>query len=263
MQPYDVFAVQYAVDEKRSGTHCFIGGDPHEGPGTLAYYVWAIVGGGRTWVVDTGMTRDHAESRGRTYLRTPAEGLATIGIDAQKVGDVIVTHMHWDHVGTWEDFPKADFHLQDKEIAHATGRYMSYPTLNASYYIEDVVTIVRDVYKGRVRFHDGADELAPGITVHLVGGHARGLQMVRVWTRRGWVVLASDAAHLYENMEAGRPFPIVYNLAEMVEGWDTCRKLAQSGRHIVPGHDPDVMNRYPAVAGAEGIAVRLDVDPTE
>jgi glyoxylase-like metal-dependent hydrolase (beta-lactamase superfamily II) len=89
-----------------------------------------------------------------------------------------------------------------------------------------------------------------------------GLQSVRVFTRRGWVVLASDAAHLYANLEQVRPYPIIYNLGETLEGYETLKRLASSPAHIVPGHDPLVMSRYPAAKpGLEGIAVRLDVEP--
>jgi glyoxylase-like metal-dependent hydrolase (beta-lactamase superfamily II) len=113
-----------------------------------------------------------------------------------------------------------------------------------------------------VRFHDGDAEIAPGITVHLVGGHTMGLQFVRVRTRRGWVVLASDASHFYANMEQGRPFPVVYNVADMLAGHDRLRELASSSAHIIPGHDPLVLTRYPAAApGLEGAVVRLDIDP--
>ena len=48
---------------------------------------------------------------------------------------------------------------------------------------EDVVGVVRRVYDGRVRFHDGDTELHPGISLHLIGGHTMGLQVVRVATR--------------------------------------------------------------------------------
>ena len=88
MQPYDVYAVLYATDDERSGTDCFISGDPHDGPGTLAYYVWAVVGPDRTWVVDTGMTREHAEKRRRTYHRSPAQGLAEVLAAVQQVTGV-------------------------------------------------------------------------------------------------------------------------------------------------------------------------------
>jgi len=125
-----------------------------------------------------------------------------------------------------------------------------------------VVGMVRRAYAGRVRFHDGDAELQPGVSLHLIGGHTMGLQAVRVRTRRGWVVLASDASHFYAHMEQDRAFPILYNLAEMLEGFDTLRRLASSPRHIIPGHDPLVMDRYPpARAGMEDWIVRLDADP--
>ena len=86
-----------------------------------------------------------------------------------------------------------------------------------------------------------------------------GLQAVRVATRRGNVVLASDASHFYANMDEARPFPIVYNVADMMEGWDKLRSLADSADHVIPGHDPLVLERYPAPSRElQGIVVRLD-----
>jgi hypothetical protein len=72
-------------------------------------------------------------------------------------------------------------------------------------------------------------------------------------------VLASDASHFYANMEQVRPFPIVYNVADMVEGYARLRALADSPGHIIPGHDPLVLERYPAPSSAlQGIVARLD-----
>lgn len=113
-----------------------------------------------------------------------------------------------------------------------------------------------------MQFHDGSSDIAPGISVHWVGGHTDGLQVVRVKTRRGWVVLASDASHFYANMDLQRPFPVVYNVGDMLEGYRTLDALADSHAHVIPGHDPDVLKRYPAAApGLDGWVVRLDADP--
>ena len=131
-------------------------------------------------------------------------------------------------------------------MAFSTGRCMCHPHLQFPFDEEDVVAMVRRVFAGRVVFHDGDDEIAPGLTLHHIGGHSMGLQMLRVKTRRGWVVLAADAAHLYAHIEGGRVFPLVYNVHEVVEGYRTLRKLATSPRHVVPGHDPLVLARYPA-----------------
>ena len=258
---YEVFALRYAMREAKRSEH-FIGGDPHDGPMPLDFFVWAIVGNGRTVVVDTGFDRKVAEKRQRKILRTPAEGLATLGIEAAKVPDVVITHMHYDHAGSHELFPAARYHVQDREMAYCTGRCMCHGALRLPFEPDDVSAMIRRLFEGRVQFHDGVDELAPGITLHHVGGHTMGLQILRVRTRRGWVVVASDATHFYANLEQGRPFPIVYNVADMLEGHRTIERLADSRHHIIPGHDPLVLKRYPAAKpGLEGIVARLDADP--
>jgi glyoxylase-like metal-dependent hydrolase (beta-lactamase superfamily II) len=147
-------------------------------------------------------------------------------------------------------------------MSYATGRYMAIGHFSYAYEVEEVVGMVRRVYQGRVTFHDGDAEIAPGLSVHHIGGHTLGLQSVRVWTRLGWLVLASDAAHYYANMEQGRPFPIVVDVAKMADGWRKLRALASAPQYVVPGHDPLVMQRYRApTPELEGIVVRLDDEP--
>jgi glyoxylase-like metal-dependent hydrolase (beta-lactamase superfamily II) len=258
---YEVYAIKYAHHARRAEEN-FLGGllhDEHDGPMPLDYFVWLIRGGGREIVVDTGFSAAMAAKRQRDHLRCPSDGLKLLGCDAGKVKDVVVTHLHYDHIGNFELFSAATFHLQDLEMRYATGRHMSEAKHAGAYEVEDVVGMVRQVYAGRVRFHAGDAEIAPGVSVHLIGGHTKGLQVVRVATRRGWVVLASDASHFYANMEQTRPFPIVFDVADMVEGYARMRALADSPAHIIPGHDPMVMQRYPAPSRAlEGIVVRLD-----
>ncbi|MBF0279130.1 MAG: N-acyl homoserine lactonase family protein [SAR324 cluster bacterium] len=258
---HQIFAVKYARHE-RERHYNFIAADPHDGIMPLDYFVWAIVNENRTIIVDTGFDHEEAKNRNRQLLRLPKEGLAMIGVDAAVVKDVIITHLHYDHAGTSSDFPNAKFHLQDLEMSYASGRSMRHAPLKSAYSVEHVVDFVRHLYAGRVIFHGGDSMLAPGISLHHIGGHTMGIQSVRVFTRRGWVVLASDAAHFYENMEKAAPFPIVYNVADMVEGFDRLRSLAESEDHIIPGHDPLVMERYPAPnPDLEGVVVRLDVPP--
>jgi glyoxylase-like metal-dependent hydrolase (beta-lactamase superfamily II) len=83
-----------------------------------------------------------------------------------------------------------------------------------------------------------------------------------VKTRRGFVVLAADAVHLYAHIEGGRVFPTTYHIGEVLEGYQTLKRLASSPADVVPGHDPAVLERYPAAKpGLEGWVVRLDADP--
>jgi glyoxylase-like metal-dependent hydrolase (beta-lactamase superfamily II) len=258
----EVFAIRYGTRDARRPNH-FIGGDPHDVAMPMDYYVWLIRGNGCEFVVDTGFGHEVAHKRGRTLLRTPAEGLALLGVDVKLVRDVIITHLHYDHVGTFAAFPEARFHLQDDELAYATGRHMRHRQFNHGYEVEEVVGIVRLVYGKRVAFYSGDAVLVPGISVHRIGGHTRGLQCVRVHTRRGWVVLASDASHYYEHLEKRRVFTTVFNVGEAIEGYETLEHLAETPSHIVPGHDPLVLERYPApMPTLQGIVARLDVAPS-
>jgi len=255
---YEVFAIKYAHHARRASEN-FIGGDPHDGPMPLDYFVWLIRRDGREIVVDTGFSAAMGRKRGREHIRCPTEGLRLLGCDASQVRDVVITHLHYDHVGNFDLFPAATLHLQDVEMHYATGRHMGEARHRYAYEVEEVVGMVRRVYENRVRFHNGDAEIAPGVSLHLIGGHTMGMQAVRVATRRGWVVLASDASHLYANMEQTRPFPIVFSLADMVAGYERLRGLAASPAHIIPGHDPLVLERYPAPSrDLQGIAVRLD-----
>lgn len=258
---FQLYALRYAHHDRRS-TENFLFGDPHDILQPLAYFVWAIVGKRRTFIVDTGFEAAMARRRGRTIIKPVQEGLTSIGISPDAVEDVIVTHLHYDHCGNHDAFPNARYHLQDAEAAYATGRLMSHATMQRPFEVEDVVAMVRKVFAGRVVFHDGTEQIVPGITVHKIGGHSKGLQCVRVRTARGHVVLASDATHLYAHICDGKVFPVTYNVAETLEGYSTMRMLADSPDHIVPGHDPAVIERYPAAnSGLEGLVVRLDVDP--
>ena len=258
---HEVFAVKYAEHaRKRSENYVF--GDPHDEMTSIAYYVWDIKGPSGTFVVDTGFDEAAAKERGRTIIKPVGEGLMALGIRPDKVEHVIATHMHWDHAGNYDLFPNARYHIQDAEMAYATGRCMCHKMLRIPFSESDVQAMVKKVFAYRCEFHDGADELAPGITVHKIGGHSKGLQCVRVKTKRGYVVVASDCCHLYSHMDEGRVFPITYSVGDTLEGYRTLLKLASSRHHFVPGHDPEVMKLYPAAApGLEGWVARLDVAP--
>lgn len=247
MALHEIYSIRYATHE-RPGSENFVGGpaDLHDVAMPLDYYVWLIRGAGGDILVDVGFGEEQAAIRGRTLLIPPAQGLARLGVNPRAIRDVILTHLHFDHAGCIDDFPNARFHVQDLEMAYATGRHMRHPFLRRSYSVDDVVGLVRKVYDGRVVFHDGASSICDGVRLHRVGGHTLGLQVVIVDTERGPVVLASDAFHLYRNLVDGLPFPVLHDVGQMMEGWRELMAIAGDLEHIVPGHDPLVRELYPA-----------------
>ena len=247
--PYTIYAVQYAQRHTTS-TELFVG-DTHNTPMKMSYFVWALTNGAQTVVVDLGFTEAVGTRRGRQFLRCPSEGLAMLGIDCASVEHVILSHFHYDHVGCYALFPHATFYVQDAEMSFYTGRYVRQAAFRHSVEVDDIVALVRFNYEGRVVFVDGDKEIVPGISVHKVGGHTAGMQIITVQTHDGRAVVASDASHYYHNFEQNVPFTTHHDLPGMYYGFQRLRELAERSDLILPGHDPLVLERLKPVA--EGI----------
>lgn len=254
---YPIYAIRFAHFAGRRRMENFLGGDPHDGPMPFDYFVFVIDAPSGPVVVDTGFTAEVAQRRGREHLICPGEGMRRIGLDPVQVRDVVLTHLHYDHCGNQHLFPNARFHLQTAEMAYATGPCMQHNALRIGYDPDDLAATIRQLFAGRVVFHEGEGDLGHGITLHRIGGHTDGQMAVRVPTTKGALVLASDAAHFHENYTARRPFPWVYHVGATLSGFERLKALAGSDDLVIPGHDPGTMTRFPAVPGAEGIAVRL------
>jgi glyoxylase-like metal-dependent hydrolase (beta-lactamase superfamily II) len=244
-ETYEVLAVEYARLDRPSREFYLLSPDPHEGPRPIAYYMWVVRNEARTVVVDLGFDRRSGEARGRTLLREPMDALAAVGVKPDEVATVILTHMHYDHAGHTPAFPNAELVVQEREIAYCTGKAMRYPPLRRSFDVEHVTDVVRANFSSRVKFVDGDREVLPGISVHLVGGHSGGLQVVRVETADGPLVIASDAAHFYDVVTEQNPFAVIVSLPEMCAGWERMFELGAATERVIPGHDPLVSEIYP------------------
>jgi glyoxylase-like metal-dependent hydrolase (beta-lactamase superfamily II) len=257
---YEVYGILYSTLPRSRG-QALLGADPEDRtPMPVGYYIWVIRNAARTIVVDTGFEEAEGKRRGRRMTITPGEALARLGVDCSAVTDVILTHLHFDHAGNLDLFPRARFHLQEAEMAFVSGRGMSYGHLRSAYSLADIQYVLRCVFAGRVAFVDGDRDLFPGISVDLIGGHAKGLQCVKVRTARGVLVLASDTAHYYENLTSYQPFVVQHDIEASLRGYDRLRELAGAEGLIVPGHDLQIMSLFPPASETlKGIAVRLDV----
>lgn len=261
MSEWEVFAVRYADRAARVRSDSFIFDDAHDAPHPMGYFIWLLRRGSEVILVDTGYDDAEAQARGRPIRLDPGAALAPLGVTPEQVTQLIVTHLHYDHAGGLHLFPNATLHMQAAEMAYATGPCMCHDVLRMPFTAGHICEAVRRLYAGKVIFHDGDAEVAEGVTVHCIGGHSRGLQAVRVRTQAGWLVLASDAAHFYENLWLRKPFPIVVDLQDMLDGFGRLERLASSRDLVVPGHDPLVRRLFPA--GPAAHVTRLDPGPQQ
>ncbi len=241
---YDVYAVRYATLPRFRVSGLIAGADTGRRM-DLAMMVWVIKGGGRTILVDAGFHRADLVSRWHpTDFSPPSEAIGKLGIKPEDVTDVIVSHVHWDHLDGIDLFPRAKVWIQREEFDHH---------LDSSGVVKDRAIDAADAkilagiaHEGRVMLIDGdGKEIIPGITVYTGGKHTFASQFATVTTAAGTVVLASDNAYLYENFAKHVPIAQTLDSASNLRAQSRMLSLASDPRLIVPGHDPEVFVRFP------------------
>lgn len=247
---YEVFAVRFA-HVPYALSSLVAGAD--KGPTVdIAFTVWPIrdSASGRVVLVDAGFYRDKflRSWKPQDHVR-PSEALsAGLGIAPDRVTDIILTHSHWDHADGVDLFPKATVWIQKEEYEHyigANGELLNRGGADA----EDAAMLADLKAAGRVRLIDGDDqEVAPGIRVYTGGRHTFASQYVSVRARAGTIIVASDNAYLYQNLENQRPIAQTLDPAANLAAQARMRQLASAPELVVPGHDPAVFTRFPAVA---------------
>ena len=256
-----VVAVRYATRAASKSTF-FLRYDSYgepDAPQRLDYYFWVVGEGPDALVLDCGFDPEVGVRRGRTCLCPPREALARLGVDAAAVSRLLVTHFHYDHVGNLDAFPNAELLVPERELRFWTGPLAGRAQFAQVVEPAEIGRIAEAHRQGRARTMGARTAVAPGITAVDVGGHSPGQQILLVESAGGLVILASDAVHLYEELERDRPFEIVADLAEMYRAYDLIRDLCRRpGAVMVPGHDPEVMDRFPRLDGPAGeVAVRI------
>jgi glyoxylase-like metal-dependent hydrolase (beta-lactamase superfamily II) len=258
-EQFELFALRYATDPTWRRGKSYVHDPKPDERITMDFFFWLARSRNRTILIDTGCSNERLKFMKHELVRPPLEGLKSLNVRPEDVDDVIVSHLHYDHVGNAAKFPRAILHLQQRELDFVAGPYMKYACFNRPYFADDIGFVIDRTRENKVRLYDGDATLFPGFSIHLVGGHTMGMQITRVFTKRGWVVLASDALHYYQEIERDLPWSSnAFHIGDMMEAHDKIRALADSADHIIPAHDPRVLEDYPAIATD---IVRLDVSP--
>lgn len=216
----------------------------------IAFTIWVVRGGGKTILVDAGFYRDKFIQQWKPVgYSKPSDALtAQLGIKPEDVTDIIVTHSHWDHMDGIDLFPRAKIWIQKEEYAHYitdTGTRANTGGVD----VLDAPMLFKLNADGRVNLVDGdAKEILPGVSVYTGGKHTFASQFVGVSTTAGTVVLASDNAYLYENLENKLAIAQTLDATSNLAAQARMLQLAVSPKYVIPGHDPDVFKRFPVTA---------------
>jgi glyoxylase-like metal-dependent hydrolase (beta-lactamase superfamily II) len=217
----------------------------------LAFIVWALRPAGDTQhavLFDAGFYRDKfIQAWKPTNFQKPSEAIAKIGLAPDAITDVIISHIHWDHTDGADLFPRARVWIQKDEYDH----YVDANGLPKSKTVDtaDAAMLAQIKKAGRLRLIDGdGKEIIPGITVYTGGRHTYASQYIGVRTAKGTVVLASDNAYTYENLNKHAPIAQTFSPGDTISNvaaQDRMRHIASDPRLIVPGHDPEIFTRFP------------------
>jgi glyoxylase-like metal-dependent hydrolase (beta-lactamase superfamily II) len=250
MNAYDlwhVFAIRYATLPDFPVASLVAGADKTRRM-DIAMTVWLLEAtDGRNILVDAGFY--HARFRERWKPRDfvlPSTAVGWMNVRPEEVTDIVITHVHWDHLDGVDLFPTASVWLQREEYEHYVDERGQPKAQGID--ADNAAMLAQFKRVGRLQLVDGDDkEITAGVRVHTGGRHTFASQYVTVRTPRGTVVLASDNMYLYENLDRGVAIAQTLDPAANLRAQKRMVTLAAAPSFVIPGHDPLVFERFPLV----------------
>jgi glyoxylase-like metal-dependent hydrolase (beta-lactamase superfamily II) len=250
-QAWEAFALRYGARSSMASDEFFRFDLLKEAdePQDMAYYFWVLRRGSQVTLVDCGFDETRGRAKGREQHVSPEALLHRLGLKATDVGNLIITHMHYDHVGNLPMFPNATVTMARREYDFWSGSFGRRRLMQALVIPEEVDAVRRAEAEGRLSLFDDQTEILPGIRVRAVGGHTPGQAIVTADVASGQVVLASDAIHYYRQLQLDWPFRLFADLESSYRTFDLLRDLQRRpGTAVIAGHDPLVAQRFKAAA---------------
>jgi glyoxylase-like metal-dependent hydrolase (beta-lactamase superfamily II) len=243
---YEVYAVRFAHVPYAESS--LVAGAPKGPQVDIAFTVWPIVdvANGRVMLVDAGFYRDKflRSWKPQDYVRPSVALQSGLNIPPDRVTDIIVSHSHWDHFDGADLFPNATIWIQKAEFEYyldPAGTVRNKGGLDP----EDAPMLAALHAASRVKLIDGDNQqILPGIRVYTGGKHTFASQFVGVTTPEGTLVLASDNAYLYKNIDGGVAIAQTLDAASNIAAQKRMVELAGDANRVIPGHDPSVFTRF-------------------
>lgn len=224
---------------------------------TLPVSAWLIRHPRGTVLFDTGMPAAFADGSDAERVKLISEEvtigfhaddtveaqLQTASQDPERVDFVVVSHLHFDHVGGLSMVPNATLIIQRKEWEAGT----------AIDYDSEGYHERRDYDLGhKLCLIDGTHDIFGDRTLVCIPtpGHTVGHQSLRVRLSTGQqIVLAADCCCFARTLDSGYLQTFGFDLDEQRRSLVHLRKLRDDGAVIVPGHDIDFVGRMPKELG--------------
>ncbi|MBW1943823.1 MAG: N-acyl homoserine lactonase family protein [Deltaproteobacteria bacterium] len=248
MEEYKIYALKYAGPLSSSGA-LMMWLKEWEETVERNYYIWCLKGEGEPVVVDAGVSPELAKERNLAGYVSPAEMLSRIGIKADEVRHVILTHIHWDHADGVTLFPNATIYIQKEEYRFWVKDPLSKRAPLQFFVVDSYLEYLASLEgTDRLVLLKGDREILPGIECLLAPGHDVALQAVAVNTAKGKAILGSDCAHTFRNYQEDWPSTFIFDLPGWMRTYDKLREAASSPELLFPGHDPMMTTQYEQVA---------------
>lgn len=220
------------------------------------FIIWLIKGDkGRNILVDAGFINDIEEAKDgiANYMR-PDSMLLKLGLKPTEISDIILTHPHWDHMDGVDLFPNAKVWMQKEDYNEFVGAAWQKDGRTTAFSKRDVLKLVNLNLAGKLTMVDGDNkEIIPGINVYTGSRHTFNSQYVLVKSGVDKIIIASDNAYTYYNIEHSRSAPTwaTFDTTAYVKAIERMKTLASNVKFIIPGHDDLMFSKFPTIT--EGI----------
>jgi N-acyl homoserine lactone hydrolase len=278
MTAYSLWVMEYAAvpSYPLSG---LVYGAHNQGTRKLPYCYIVLKGQGHLAMIDVGYNhKAHGEVLANTYgvkgWYPPRTVLGEIGIAPEDVSTIFITHSHFDHMGNIEDFPKATFYIQERELSKwvwSMSLERRFRWLMLGIDPADIMRAVDLARQGRLVCVDGdRREVLPGVDLHAAfDTHTWGSMYVLVRNdlaanSKNSYVFCGDLAYTQENLRGfdpkdpeyipvglatGSQFNLVMTTEAMVKSVDG------DINRVIPPHEERLKDLYPSRITKTGLRI--------
>ncbi|WP_144475772.1 N-acyl homoserine lactonase family protein [Cytobacillus oceanisediminis] len=233
-------------------------GAHNQGTTYLPFFYNLIQNKDHNILFDIGYRNDSADGQkdwsklfGGSDIEAPAEVLKKVNLTPNEIDTIILSHLHFDHAGNIDQFPKAHFYVQKEELDGWVSSLSLPDKVREWVWLATDIDHINDLMEVAAEnrltlIEEDNFEVAEGVKVHKAKGHTFGTQAVSVETKKGTYALAQDVVYTYENATDYKPLGLGLDNLEQVMSIHKVNELVGGNvDSIIPGHDIAVFDQYP------------------